>query len=70
MTYRPPSEPSVTYAAFRRAVKEFVQSRDTARRELADEFEVAPATVDRWWMGTATPAPALQEQILAWLQSG
>lgn len=67
MTYRPQSEPTAPYAEFRAAVKQFVQSHDTARKELAREFEVSQGTVDRWWLGTATPHPLIQKRVMEWI---
>lgn len=68
MTYRPHSDPSRTYDDFRLLVKTFVQSKDTARKELATYFEVGQSTVDRWWMNLATPPPLLVKQITDWIK--
>jgi hypothetical protein len=70
MTYRPQGGPATQpYADFRRAVRLWVQSRDTARKDLATAFEVGQSAVDGWWIGTATPHPTLQDQVLAWISS-
>ncbi len=58
----------VTDEAFRAAVKNFVQARDGNRLKLAREFEVALSTVDRWWVGTASPHPQLQAKVVAWIR--
>lgn len=69
MTYRPQSDPTAPYADFRAAVKQFVQSKDSARMELADFVEAAPTTIDRWWLGTVTPRPATIEQVMKWIKA-
>lgn len=66
MTYRPQTDPT---DLFKRAVKEYVQSKDTARVELAAAFEVSMTTVDRWWLGTARPHPLLINQVMKWIAS-
>ena len=38
------------------------------RRELADAFEAAPATVDRWANGSAVPTPRLRGEIVRWCE--
>lgn len=38
---------------------------DLTKKDLATFFQVSDDTVDRWIFGTATPHPALQEQIIA-----
>lgn len=53
---------------FREAVRAWVQSRDTAREDLAKAMEVSISCVDRWWLGTATPHPILQGVILTWIR--
>jgi hypothetical protein len=37
------------------------------RLMLADEFEVAPSTVDRWARGTARPHPRIQKQVVGFM---
>lgn len=64
MTYSPD-----TYADFRTAVKAWVQAHNLNRQDLAGAFEVSQSTVDRWWIGTATPHPLLQAQIRTWIEA-
>jgi hypothetical protein len=52
---------------FREIVRKWVQAHNCNREALAVHFEVAPSTVDRWWIGTATPHPTLQTQIIEWI---
>lgn len=69
MTFREQGGPSTeVYAEFRAAVKTYIQARDGNRVGLAREFEVASTTVDRWWLGTASPHPTLQRQIVEWIR--
>jgi hypothetical protein len=58
-----------TSPEFRKTVKDWVQAKDAHRDDLAREFEVAPTTVDRWWLGTATPHIRLQLQVMKWIKS-
>lgn len=37
-------------------------------RSLAEEFECAVSTPDRWCRGTARPHPLLQKQIIEWIR--
>ena len=70
MTHRDQGGPSTApYADFRAAVKAWVESKNTARHELAHEFEVSLGTIDRWWIGTATPHPLLQAQVMMWIRA-
>lgn len=70
MTFRPQGGPDTApYADFRAAVKKWVQSKDCARTDLARQFEVAQTTVDRWWLGTATPHPRIQAQVIEWIHA-
>lgn len=69
MTYRPQNDPSRTYDDFRSLVKSWVEHHDTARKELAREFEVSQGTVDRWWMDLASPHPSLQAQVTSYIKA-
>ncbi len=35
--------------------------------ELANEFQVAPSTVERWASGVAVPHPKVRQLILEWI---
>ena len=39
---------------------------DAERIALAEEFEVSLATVARWALGNATPAPAIAARVERW----
>ena len=39
---------------------------DADREALAEEFEVSLATVARWALGNATPAPAIAARVERW----
>lgn len=64
-----PVPETMDMSEFRLYVKTWVQSRDTNRNDLAREFEVGLSTVDRWWIGSATPHPRLQAQVVAWIKA-
>ena len=68
MTYQTPSNPTAPNANFRATVKKFVELHNETRIHLARQFEVSPSTVDRWWLGTATPHTLLQTQIIKWIE--
>ena len=58
----------VTVDEFRDAVRAWVQTRDSARRELAARFDASLSTVDRWWLGTNSPHPLLRVAVVEWIR--
>jgi hypothetical protein len=66
VTYQPHNDPT---DLFKEMVKKWVQHHDTARREMARQFSVALSTVDRWWIGTASPHPLLKQQVMKWIEA-
>ena len=53
----------VSYDAFRTMLTISLRIRLVTKEELADEFEVATSTVQRWVDGTASPHPLILGQI-------
>lgn len=49
---------------FKEIVKKALDLGVVERRELADEFHVAPATVACWAAGTTNPRPATKTEVV------
>ncbi|MFH0752778.1 MAG: hypothetical protein V1914_04260 [archaeon] len=52
---------------FSEAIKLAVYDYELPAPKLADEFQVAESTIERWVKGTAVPHPNLRIKILEWI---
>jgi len=54
---------------FKSIVKRAREAVEIPSREFADEFEVAPSTIDRWCRGVARPHPYVRQAVYFWIMS-
>ena len=52
---------------FADCVNDVITNHTSGKRVLAEKFQVAESTVERWANGTATPHPDMQEKVLVFL---
>lgn len=57
----------MNYDVFRTSVADFVDATPRGRTMLANAFEVAESTVERWLNGVSRPMPRIQAQIVKWI---
>lgn len=51
-------------SSFARTIRLALEESLTSPEELANEFQVAPATVVRWSQGVTVPLPAMQKRVV------
>jgi hypothetical protein len=63
----PSAPPGPGPYSFATIVAVVIEAFPRMRLMIADEFEVAPSTVDRWARGAARPHPLVQRQVVGFM---
>jgi len=55
---------------FKDVVASYLANDPKLKKKLAEEFAVAPSSVELWATGIARPHPSIQKLIISFIQSG